>query len=156
MHPYFPATPAPAMTQMNADARRMQDAFAQMATTMLTQEEAQPARQSELQGDQQRLQTTDAQASDSTSQLVEASQGAQELQRANQQKLADASQAKAQAAEQKVELGDAAAQKTEQAQTLSAQLDAWAPAHKGARDEAVHETEDRLQQEGYVVLPRNS
>lgn len=152
----LPGDAGDAMARMNADARRMQDAFGQMAATMLTQEEAQPARQGELQGDQQRLQTTDAQASDSTSELGEAAQGAQELQRANQQKLGDATQAKEEAAQQKVELGDAAAQKTEQAQTLSAQLEAWAPAHKGARDEAVQETEARLQEEGYVVLPRSS
>ena len=152
----LPGDAGDAMARMNADARRLQDAFAQMAATMLTQEETQPARQAELQGDQQRLQTTDAQAADSSTQLVEASQGAKELQRANQEKLSDATQAKQEAAQQKAELGDAATQKQEQAQTLSTQLEAWAPAHKGARDTAVQETEQRLQQEGYVVLPRNS
>ena len=152
----LPGDAGDAMARMNADARRLQDAFAQMAATMLTQEETQPARQADLQGDQQRLQTTDAQAADSSSQLVEAAQGAKELQRANQEKLSDATQAKQEASQQKAELGDAATQKQEQAQTLSTQLEAWAPAHKGARDTAVHETEQRLQQEGYVVLPRNS
>ena len=147
----LPGDAGQAMSRMNADARRMEQAFAQMASTMLGQEQAQPARQAELQGDQQRLQTTNAQAADSNTQLVQASQGAQELQRANQQKLSEATQAKHEASQQKSELGDAAAQKTEQAQTLSAQLDAWAPSHKAARDEAVHQTEERLQQQGFVV-----
>jgi hypothetical protein len=143
------------MARMNADARRMEEAFGQMAATMLTQDQAQPTHQAELQGDQQRLQTTGTQASDSSSQLVEASQGATQLQRANQEKLRDATQAKEEAVQQKVELGDAAAQKQEQATTLSTQLEGWAPAHKHARDEAVHETEERLHQEGYVVVQKS-
>jgi hypothetical protein len=143
-----------AMERMNADAQRMQDAFAQMATAMATQDEAQPARQQELQGDQSRIQAADAQATTAEQDLQRANEGAQGLQEANETRIAEATAAREEAVQQGAELEAAQTTKEEQAQTLAEQLQSWAQEHKAARQTAIEQTVQNVEAQGYVVLER--
>lgn len=148
---YLPGRVGRAMNRLHADSTRMQEAFAEMAVAMASQAEEQPARQAELQGDQGRLEQTGEQGATSEEQLTQAHEGAVAMEEENSQRLDRASEARDEAAQQKAELQEAGALKEEQAQTLSQQLQAWAPAHKAARDRAIAEVQARLTEQGYVI-----
>jgi hypothetical protein len=139
------------LLKMNNDAKRFLGALAQMDGKMAEQNNAQPARQQELQGDHSRLQTTDQQAGNSQQDFQKAHEGTQALQESNTQKLNQAIEAKSEAATQKEELSTAAEQKQQQAQTLSEQMQSWAQTHQAARQIAIAETQKRLQEKGFVI-----
>ena len=139
------------LLKMNNDAKRFLGALAQMDGKMAEQNNAQPARQQELQGDHNRLQTTDQQAGNSQQDFQKAHEGTQALQESNTQKLNQAIEAKSEAATQKEELSTAAEQKQQQAQTLSEQMQSWAQTHQAARQIAIAETQKRLQEKGFVI-----
>jgi hypothetical protein len=140
------------MLRMNGDARHIQEAFAQMAVSMATQNDAQPARQQELSGDAGRLDGAAEQAVTSEQDLQTANDGAQGLEQANQSKIDEAVDSKNQCTAEKDELTTAADLKKQRAQTLTEQLQAWATAHKAARDAAIQATRERLTAQGMVVV----
>ncbi len=147
----LPGDAGAAMLRMSRDADRLDQAFHQMDLSMNQQADAAPARQQELANDQSRLQAAGQQAETSEQDLQNAEAGAKALQQANEAKLREAQQAKKEAGTQKTTLGAAADAKQKQAQTLAEQLQAWANAHRQAREKALEETRKRLQDQGYVV-----
>jgi len=140
------------MTQMNTEARQMQDSFTQMGLQMAGIDTAQPGQQAALQGDAGRLDATTALAGSSTSQLETSKSGAESLQQDNEAALTDAQQASTAATAQGQQLGDAATQRQEQAKSLAEQMQAWATGHAAARQQAIEATKKRLAGEGKKVL----
>lgn len=152
---HLPGDAGAAMAEMNQDARQIQDAFAQMAIAMVTQEEAQPDRQTELIGQQSRIEATDAGATASSQSVEQSQRDALSLQQENETQLRGARQARAEASEHEQTLDEAATTKQAQADTLAEQLKTWAQQHKEARRQAVEATAKQLEAEGYVVLEKN-
>ena len=148
---HLPGSAGDKMSQMNQDSRRLQDSFVQMAVNMATQEAAQPARQESLQQDQARLQATNQQTTTTQQDFQSAQEGAQTMQQNNETRLADAQAARTEADNQQTDLSQAADRKQQQAQTLSQELQAWASAHKAARQAKITETQQRLRGQGYIV-----
>lgn len=145
---HLPGDAGDRMLQMNAEANRMQEAFGQMDSQMQGTDAAQPARQAELQGDSARLDATGTQAGQSGEDLRTAQAGAQSLRQSNDSAQTEAEGLQSAADQQAQQLGDSAAQRQEQAQTLSEQLQAWAAAHRAARQHAIAATVQRLNAQG--------
>jgi hypothetical protein len=140
-----------AMIRMNNDATKLQQAFAQMAATMVSQNEAQSARRQELQGDQEHLQQINEQAQTSEQDLQLANEGVEGLQQENERRLGQATEARVEAADQKAELDEAVSVRQQQTRDLAEQLRVWANEHKAAREAAIQVTRQRLQAQGYIV-----
>lgn len=140
-----------AFHKMSQDADHLDQAFNHMNSSMEQQNQAQPARQQELQAHAGQIQATGQQANASQENLQKANQGAQVLQQTNEKKVQQATAAKAQATEQKTQLADAAAKKQQQHATFAEQMQAWAQAHKAARDAAIEETKKKGEAEGKKV-----
>ena len=147
----LPGDAGESMLRMNTDARNIQAAFDQMATAMVSQEEAQPARQQELQQDRQRLDETHTASTTAQTDFEASRDGLQDLRRDNQAKIAEAQQGKAEVADQTSELTAAIATKQGLALSLAAELQIWATQHKAARTDAVAATTQRLARQGYIV-----
>jgi hypothetical protein len=113
-----------------------------------------PERQAGLSNDAGRLQATDQQARASDQQLHTASDGASQLRQANFATQGEAVRAQHAATGRAQECTGAVQQRQERAATLTQQLQEWAQAHKAARDGAIAATEERLEEKGYTVLPR--
>jgi hypothetical protein len=151
---YASVIPDPAgskMAQMNRDSRQMLGAFAEIIVAMATQNEEQPARQQSLQDDSGSLETTNEQGATSQENFQQASEGAQGLQTANDASVVEAGQAREEVTQQRNELDEAATTKENQASTLAEQLQAWAQAHRAARQAAIEQTQERLRNEGHVI-----
>jgi Domain of unknown function (DUF4157) len=148
---HLPGSAGQKMSQMNQDSQRLQSDFAQMAVNMATQSDAQPARQQELQNDAARLQATNQQTTTTQENFQTAQSGAQNMQQSNETTLAQAQAARTEADNQQSDLTQAADRKQQQAQMLSQELQAWASAHKAARQAAINETQKRLRRQGYIV-----
>lgn len=149
---HLPGSAGDKMTQMNREARQMQQTFDQMGAHMLGINTAQPVQQAGLQGDAARLDATGVQAEASQEYLQTASTGAQGLQEANQATMDEANRAHDHATDQSAQLGDAVTERETQAQSLADQLSAWAVAHRQARQQAIQATELRLRGEGRIVV----
>jgi hypothetical protein len=149
---YLPGRAGRAMDEMNQDATRMLEAFDQMDASMAEQNEAQPARQQELQGDAQRLGQTDEQAGASLEEMTTGNAGAIGLQEANDQTLQSAQGARDEAAQQGGQMDQEIAEREASAQTLAEQLQAWAVQHQAARQQAIEETRQRAVDQGLVVV----
>jgi hypothetical protein len=152
---HLPGDAGAAMAEMNHDATQIQEAFAQMAASMVSQDEAQPERQVELTSQQSRIETTDAEATTSGQSVEQSKQDSLNLQQDNEAQLTGARQARAEASEQEQLLDEAATTKQAQADTLAEQLQTWAQQHKDARGQAVEATAQQLEAEGYVVLEKS-
>lgn len=126
----------------------MQSAFANMGAQMLGIDTQQPARQAELQDDAGRLRTTATEAQGAQGDLQTAQTGAQGLQQANNAARSEAESLRDNATRQGRSLGEQAENKQAEAQTLSEQMQAWAVAHKAARQQAIEATRQRLQAQG--------
>ena len=140
---------------MNEEAQKLQSSFTQVGAEMLGVKSAGPTRQAALQGDQGRLEATSEQAQSSDEQLHTANQGAAGLQAGNDATLAEAAATRDAATERAQQCTDAVTQREQQADSLAEQLQAWATAHRAARQQAITATEQRLENEGRVVV-RNS
>ena len=148
---HLPGDAGTKMLQMNDDANKMQSAFLDMGSQMAGVDGAQPARQAELQGDSSRLGATASQAVTSGEDLHTAQAGAQAVRQGNNQAQTEAEQLRDNATQQGQQLESAAKQKQEKAKSLSEQMQAWAAAHKAARQQAIEATEKRLRAEGKIV-----
>lgn len=147
---HLPGDAGTKMLQMNEDANKMQSAFVNMGAQMVGIDGQQPARQAELQGDAGRLDATATQAQGTQADLRTAQAGAQGLQQANSDAKSEAETLRDNATQQGQQLGDQADKKQEAAKTLSEQMQAWAVAHKAARQQAIEATKNRLQAQGKV------
>lgn len=152
----LPGSAGAKMSEMNKDSRKLQDSFAQMAVNMAAQAAAQPARQESLQQDQARLQATNQQSTTTQQDFHTAQDGAQTMQQNNDTRLDQAQAAKTEADNQTTDLSQAAEVKQQKATTLSQELQAWASAHKAARQTAITETQERLQKQGYIVHTKDN
>ncbi|WP_460890944.1 hypothetical protein, partial [Ramlibacter alkalitolerans] len=145
---HLPGDAGDKMLEMNAEARRMQEAFGEMGAQMVGLDSAQPERAASLQGDATRLDATGSQAQTSEADLRSAHAGARGLQQSNEQARGEAERLEAGAQEQERSLADAAAQRQQEAQTLAEQMQAWAQEHRAARQRAIEQTMERLRGEG--------
>jgi hypothetical protein len=152
---HLPGDAGAGMLRMNQEAQQMQDAFTQMGAEMLGVDSQGPARQGELEGDQATLEATGEMAQASNEQLQTASEGAAGLQQANEASLAEATDLSDAATDRGQQCEEGVAEREERADSLAAQLQAWASAHQAARQQAVKAAEARLVAEGRIVL-RNS
>jgi hypothetical protein len=149
---HLPGEAGASMLRMNEEARKMQEAFAQMAAQMLGVDSAGPANAQQLESDQARLEATGEQAQSSDERLHTANAGAKGLQEANEAALAEAAERRDTATERTQVCADAATQREKQADTLAERLRAWAGLHAKARQRAIDETTERLRREGRTVL----
>jgi hypothetical protein len=147
----LPGAAGQKMLQMNREARKMQDAFAQMGAQMLGVNAAEPTRQAALQSDQSRLQATAKQAQGTKQDLDTANKGAEGLREANDAARTDALAAHGAATAQAKQLGNTATQRDQRAASLAEQLRAWAVLHQAARQQAIKATESRLEGQGKTV-----
>jgi hypothetical protein len=152
---HLPGDAGAKMREMNQDAVEIQNAFTQMGVAMVSQEEAQPERQTELSGQQSRIEATDAEATATNQSIEQSRQDGQVLQQENEAQLAGAKLAKSEASDQGRILDEATATKQTQADSLTEQLQAWAVSHKATRHEAIEATAAQLEADGYVVLEKN-
>jgi hypothetical protein len=152
---HLPGDAGAKMREMNQDAVEIQNAFTQMGVAMVSQEEAQPERQTELSGQQSRIEATDAEATATNQSIEQSRQDGQVLQQENEAQLAGAKLAKSEASDQGRILDEAVATKQTQADSLTEQLQAWAVSHKATRHEAIEATAAQLEADGYVVLEKN-
>jgi hypothetical protein len=148
---HLPGSAGDKMGEMNAEARKMQDAFAQMGEHMSGADGEQPGRAAALADDSARIGATGEQAQSSHEQLQSAADGAVGVQSANDATLA-AAQERQQAADQRSDdLGAAADDRQAQADSLAAQMRAWAQTHHDERAQAIGGTAARLQGEGKII-----
>lgn len=152
---HLPGDAGAAMADMNTDAVRIQEAFAQMAVAMASQDEAQPTRQQELAADQGRIQTTDDQASTSQQDMEQSKQTAVALKQQNDAQRASAGQAREQASRHGQALDTATGLKQQQAATLAQQLQVWAQQHQAAHHQAVEATAEQLKAQGLTVVEKS-
>ncbi|MEC5385353.1 hypothetical protein VVD49_06435 [Uliginosibacterium sp. H3] len=145
---HLPGAAGTKMLAMNQEAGKMQEAFGQMGSQMVGLDSAQPAQQAALEGDSAKLGATATQAGASDGELHTAQAGAQGLQQANNAAQSEAEQLHADATKQGQQKDEAATKKQEEAKTLSEQMQAWATAHKAARQAAIAATQKRLQADG--------
>ena len=148
---HLPGSAGDKMAAMNAEAKKMQDAFGQMGAHMLGADGEQPARAASLADDSARIAATDAQAQASHQDLQSSADGAAGLQSANNATLAAAQQRQQLADKRSEELQSAADDRQAQADSLAAQMQAWAQAHRDERTQAVAATVARLQAQGKIV-----
>ena len=148
---HLPGSAGDRMSEMNGEARRMQDAFAQMGNHMAGADGAQPARAAALTDDSARIAATGEQAQSSHEELQTAADGAVGLQSANDATLAAAQQRRQAADQRSAELQSAADDRQAAADSLAAQMQAWAQAHRDERSQAIAATAARLQGEGKIV-----
>ena len=148
---HLPGSAGDRMSEMNGEARRMQDAFAQMGSHMAGADGAQPAQAASLADDSARIAATGEQAQSSHEQLQTAADGAVGLQSANDATLAAAQQRQQAADQRSEELQSAADDRQAAADGLADQMRAWAQAHHDERAQAIADTVARLQGEGRIV-----
>ena len=148
---HLPGSAGDRMSEMNGEARRMQDAFAQMGNHMAGADGAQPARAAALTDDSARIAATGEQAQSSHEELQTAADGAVGLQSANDATLAAAQQRQQAADQRSAELQSAADDRQAAADSLATQMQAWAQAHRDERSQAIAATAARLQGEGKIV-----
>jgi hypothetical protein len=149
---HLPGEAGDKMLQMNREARQLQDTFTQMGEQMLGLDCEQPARQAELENDASRLDATGEQAKTSAQDVRIANAGARALRNANEAALGEANRMRNAATSREQQLADAVAKREARADSLAQQLNAWAAAHKAARDQAVQTTVARLQREGKTIV----
>lgn len=149
---HLPGDAGAGMMRMNQEAQQMQEAFDQMGAEMLGVDSEGPVRQGELEGDQASLEATGEMAQASDEQLQTASEGAAGLQAANEASLAEATELSDAAAGRADQCEEGVSEREERADSLAAQLQAWASAHQAARQQAVQAAQERLVSEGRIVL----
>ncbi len=147
---YLPGGAGAKMLQMNHDASQMMDSFEHMGEKMAGAGSEQPAHQAELQGDAGRLENAGSQAETANGDLHSAQAGAEGLLRANSEAKGEAEQLRDAATRRGAQMGEAATGKQEAAKTLAERMQAWAVAHKAARQQAIAATQARLQAQGKV------
>ena len=149
---HLPGDAGDSMMRMNSEAQQMQQAFDQMEAQTSGVDSGGAARESALGSDQARLEAADQQAQSSDEQLHTASEGASALQQHNEATFSEASNASAAATERADQCTEAASEREQQATSLAQQLQTWAQTHQAARQQAVAETEARLEGEGRRVV----
>ena len=147
----LPGAAGASMQKMSDDADHMEQALDQMDVTMNQQAQAQAPRQQELASDQGRIETTGESAVQSSETLTQANEGALAFQQENESRLAQATQAKDEAIQQGAEIDDAVDVKQQQAETYAQEMQSWASEHQAARQSAIQETRQPLENEGYIV-----
>lgn len=135
---------------INRDTTNLQNAFLQMDTSMSEQDEAGPAKEQALASDAETLTGAGEEATESQQQLEQAGEGAQNLQQENEEKITEAGNARAEAQQQGSQLDNALDTKQGQAQSLSTQLQVWAQEHKDARSQAIEQTVQQLEADGFT------
>jgi hypothetical protein len=148
---HLPGDAGAAMSKMNSDGQKVQDAFDQMGVKMAEQATGLPLRQQQLQADNQSIQASGQQGSAAAADIQKAHEGAQAFRQANQTKLQQAQAGKEQASQAETRLDNRVQTEQQQETTLAEQLQSWATQHKAARVKAVEETKERLQAQGKVV-----
>jgi len=135
--------------KMNSDGQQFLEALDGAGGAVQEQQAAQPARQAEADANGARIAAVSSGATASQAQLSQSSSEGQALASRNESRAQESRGIEQRAGAARAQAGGEAEETRGEIQTLSAQWQAWANAHRQARETAVAQTRERMIAAGY-------
>jgi hypothetical protein len=139
------------LIRMNGDTTRFLDQLAKMDEEMSQQRASEGNRQQGIQKDANTLFDTEKKANDSKEAFVKAQETTEELDKDNKARKDESAKMKGEATADAHGLQTDADQKKAKAASMAAALQSWAQNHRQARLDALNQTKENLENQGYRV-----